>query len=147
MSRYQRWRGGTPEGVTDLYEILVHVRGRVAFPVDDDMTWRPATDAYETEDSFVVQMELAGMDPGAIEVVTDGQVLTIRGVRQDIAPQGKKHYHKMEINVGPFCRRIALPDDVVPGRAIARYQAGFLYVILPRGRRGTGDRRRIDVEP
>ncbi len=132
---------------TDIYEILVttSVRGGGALPLDDDMTWRPATDAYETADAFVVQMELAGMDPRAIEITVEGGALVIRGVRDEVAPPGKKHYHKMEISVGPFRRRIVLPDGVTPEAATARYQDGFLYVIVPRGDRRPPRRRRIEI--
>jgi len=136
------------EDVSDLYEILVttHVHGRASLPVDDDMTWRPATDAYETAEAFVVQMELAGMDPAAIAIVIEDGVLVIRGVRDDIAPSGKKHYYKMEINVGPFCRRITLPEGLSPLSAVARYRSGFLFVTIRKGRRRDPQRRRIEVE-
>ncbi|MBA4377135.1 MAG: hypothetical protein C0395_00455 [Gemmatimonas sp.] len=136
-----------PGPVDDIFEILVttHARGLGRVPLDDDLTWRPATDAYETEDAFVVQMDLAGMDPAAIEVFTDGGSLTVRGTRQDIAPAGKKHYSKMEISVGPFARRIAVPVPVQPETAVARYRNGFLYVTFRKGPAAAGGRRRVDV--
>ena len=135
------------EQVDDIFEILVtSYTGRVrAMAMDDDLNWRPATDAYATEDEFVVQMDMAGMEPSAIEVMTDGQTLTVKGARNDIAPGGKKHYFKMEISVGPFARRMTIPVPVVAESATARYQGGFLYVTFRRGDPGGGDRRRIDV--
>lgn len=137
-----------PGGMEDIFEILVtslsaHGGG---VPLEGDLSWRPATDAYETEQTFVVQMDLAGMSPRDIEVSTDGETLIVRGIRQDIAPPGKKHYSKMEINVGPFERRIAIPVEVDPQSALARYQNGFLYVTLRKGRRRVYQRRRIDVD-
>lgn len=141
-----------PDDVGDLeeiFEILVTSYGTQGrgVPLEGDLCWRPATDAYETEDTFVVQMDLAGMDPTGIEVMTDGDSLTVRGIRQDIAPPGKKHYFKMEINVGPFVRRVNIPVAVDWASATARYRNGFLYVTFQKGRPGRrSDRRQIAVD-
>jgi len=132
----------------DIFEILVttYRGGGKNVPVEDDLNWRPATDVYETGEAFVVQMDLSGMDPSGIEVMTDGEVLVVRGSRSDIAPPGKKHYFTMEISVGPFVRRIPIPVAVRPESAQARYRNGFLFVSLDKGDNGpTGGRRRIDV--
>lgn len=135
------------ERVDDIFEILVTSYSRSTRPllIDEDLTWRPATDAYATECEYVVQVDLAGMDPAGIEVLTDGDTLTLRGTRSDIAPAGKKHYFKMEINVGPFARRMTIPVPVIAESASARYRNGFLYVIFRKGDRQDCDRRRIDV--
>ena len=132
----------------DIFEILVttYRSGGKPVPVEDDLNWRPATDVYETDESFVVQMDLSGMDPSAIEVLTDGETLVVKGSRSDIAPPGKKHYFTMEISVGPFARRIPIPVPVRPESALARYRNGFLFVSLDKGDDGpAGGRRRIDV--
>lgn len=140
-------RGGSA-GSGEIFEILVTSfrKGSRSLPVDDDLTWRPATDVYETDDAFIVQMDLSGMDPGAIEVQSDGEVLVVRGRRGEIAPPGKKHYFTMEISVGPFARRIPIPIPVRPESAEARYRDGFLYVTFAKGEDAPGGgRRRIDV--
>lgn len=141
-------RADTENGATgDIFEILIssHVRGLRPVPLDDDLTWRPATDAYETDEDFIVQMDLAGMEPATIEVSVDAGLLVVGGTRQDIAPAGKKHYFKMEISVGPFARRIRIPMPVLPESAVAVYRAGFLYVTFRKGEpSGTGTRR-VDV--
>jgi len=123
----------------EIFEILVTSfaqRGGMA-PADAELCWRPATDAYETEDSFVVQMDLAGLDPGRIEVLADTRSLLVRGIRSDTSVPGKKHFHEMEISVGPFARRVPLNVAVDPGSARAVYRGGFLYVTF---RKGSGDR-------
>ncbi len=137
-----------PGGMGEIFEILVSslAAGHGGLPLEGDLCWRPATDAYETADTFVVQMDLAGMDPAAIEISTDGEVLVVSGIRQDIAPPGKKHYSKMEISVGPFVRRIEIPVEIDPASAVARYHNGFLFVTLRKGRRRQPARRRIDVQ-
>ncbi len=132
----------------EIFEILVtsYSQKGGTVPTEGDLCWRPATDAYETQDTFVVQMDLAGMDPAGIEVLTDGESLTVRGIRQDISPPGKKHFIKMEISVGPFIRRVSIPIPVDLRSAVARYRNGFLYVTFKKGKRRDTIRRHISVD-
>jgi len=127
----------------EIFEILVtsYAQKGGVIPGESDLSWKPATDAYETEDSFIVQMDLAGMDPSRIEVLADEKTLLVRGIRQDTSGPGKKHFHKMEINVGPFLRRVPLAVDVDPATATARYRSGFLFVTFSKGL-GEGEHHR-----
>ncbi len=132
----------------ELFEILVtsySQRGGVV-PRETEMCWRPPADAYETEDAFIVQIELAGLDPTQIEVLADSDYLVVRGVRQDISPPGKKHFHEMEISVGPFTRRVPLIPGVDSGSAVARYQNGFLYITFTKGSAGKSTPRQISID-
>jgi len=136
------------EDLEEIFEILVtsYSQRKGTIPGDGDLCWRPATDAYETEDTFVVQLDLAGMDPSSIEVMCDDETLTVRGIRKDIAPAGKKHYFKMEISVGPFVRKVPLPVPVDLQSAVAQYRNGFLYVTFDRGTGQEQSRRQIAVD-
>ncbi|HXF95333.1 MAG TPA: Hsp20/alpha crystallin family protein [Gemmatimonadales bacterium] len=91
--------------------------------------WRPRTDLYETDEEIVVHMDIAGMrgEDFRIELV-DG-VLTIGGERVP-RREGKRHYHAMEVQVGPFERRLRLPAPVDPASMRASYEHGFLEVRL-----------------
>lgn len=132
----------------EIFEILVtsySQKGGV-IPGESDMCWRPATDAYETDEEFIVQVELAGMDPAQIEVLADKESLVVRGIRQESSIPGKRHFHKMEIDVGPFVRRLNITVDVDPGSATAKYMNGFLYVTFRKGSGQTGDRRHIAID-
>lgn len=142
-----------PGDLEEIFEILVtaYSQREDAVPGETDLCWRPAADAYETEDAFIVQIELAGLDPAQIEVLADRKSLLVRGIRQDISGPGKKHFHEMEISVGPFARRVALTVPVDPASALARYRNGFLYVTFRKGPqdKGTGkdkDRRQIVID-
>ena len=132
----------------EIFEILVtsySQKGGV-IPGESDMCWRPATDAYETDEEFIVQVELAGMDPAQIEVLADKKSLVVRGIRQESSIPGKRHFHKMEIDVGPFVRRLIITVDVDPGSATAKFMNGFLYVTFRKGFGQKGDRRHIAID-
>jgi HSP20 family molecular chaperone IbpA len=131
----------------EIFEILVtsYAQKGGVIPGESDLSWKPATDAYETDDSFIVQMDLAGMDPAQIEVLADEKMLLVRGIRRDTSGPGKKHFHKMEINVGPFARRVPIAVAVDPTSATARYRSGFLFVTFRKGRAGDGVRQQITI--
>jgi len=108
-----------------------------------NLGWTPPTDVYETETEFIVTMDIAGMDPNDISVFTDGHVLTIRGVRNEVAPQCKKQFHKMEIQVGPFQRLIQLPIPVDGSNTFTNYANGLLEIRL---KKKFDDRKKRTIE-
>ncbi len=91
--------------------------------------WRPATDLYETDDGFVVVMDIAGVEPGEFSVSLDAGMLTVSGERKERA-SGRREYHAMEIKVGPFERTFRLPKPVDPASLKATYDLGFLEIRL-----------------
>lgn len=97
-----------------------------------ELCWKPPTDVYETESDFVVILELAQMKAEEVSITYQEGVLYIRGVRKAEPPTERRRYHKMEINYGPFERRIAVPGDVDIENLSAHYKAGFLEVCLPK---------------
>ncbi len=91
--------------------------------------WKPPTDVYETTDALVVHMDIAGMRSEDFTVEFSDGVLTITGERKP-RREGKPHYHAMEVQVGPFERRLRLPVRVDPASIRASYEHGFLEVRL-----------------
>lgn len=139
-----------PDKMGDLeaiFEILVtsYAHRDGALPAEGNLCWRPATDAYETDELFVVQMDLAGLLPSQLEVLADADNLLVRGIREEAANEGKKHFHKMEIRVGPFARRVPLTLEIDPSSAEARYRNGFLYVTFKKGAGKGRNRNQIDI--
>jgi len=93
--------------------------------------WKPRADVYETETEIVVHMDIAGMRSEDIQVQYADEMLTIAGERVP-RREGKRHYHLMEVQVGPFERRFRLPAPVDSASIRARYEHGFLEVRLPK---------------
>ena len=94
--------------------------------------WHPATDVCETDDAIVVRVEVAGVRPEDIEVVLeDEQLLTVRGMRRDSMADKRRGYHQMEIHYGMFQRHVYIPKAVNAEGARARYEQGFLEIMLP----------------
>lgn len=94
--------------------------------------WQPATNLYETEDRYVVCMDLAGVNRPEICVEVRQDVLAISGRRESPRPKSRSKVHLMEIDHGNFCRTIAIPSSVRVEKIEARYTDGYLWVELPK---------------
>ncbi len=94
--------------------------------------FRPAVDCFFTEDppQLVVVVEIAGVDPGAIELSVEQRALTISGTRGRPRVPGQI-YQQAEIEYGRFERRIPLDQDIDAKAASAHYEAGMLRITLP----------------
>lgn len=97
-------------------------------------TWRPSVEVYETEDTLQVVAEIAGMQGDDIDIVLEGDVLTIQGTRLDPAPCDHRTYHIAHIEYGAFATELRIPFAVDTDSATASYENGFLRITLPRMR-------------
>jgi HSP20 family protein len=106
-----------------MAELLRGGRGQTQF--------RPAADVYVSGEPPVINIELdaAGIDPEAVRVTLDGDVLTIEGERR--RPVERRAYQHAEIDWGRFERGVRLPAMVDIEQARADYEAGLLTISLP----------------
>lgn len=92
--------------------------------------WEPPSDLFETESSYIVRVEIAGMNDREISVTLDGDLLLISGTRGDTP--ARRAFHQMEIRFGDFTVAARLPGPVNEQAIVATYDDGFLLVTLPR---------------
>jgi HSP20 family protein len=104
----------------------------VRWGLSSEAIWRPPTDVYETDDSAVVTVEIAGLREGDYEVTLVGRMLVISGERHD--PAEKLAYQQMEIRYGKFRTQVHLPWALDPDGQSASYESGFLRVALRKAR-------------
>ena len=94
--------------------------------------WRPPTDVLETDEAYVVIVEVAGMRGAEFSVTYNQQVLSIQGTRSDTSV--RKAYHQMEIAHGEFETEVRIPDPIDASNIEATYSDGFLRVVLSKTR-------------
>ena len=92
--------------------------------------WHPPTDVYETDHHVVVKVEVAGMSEDDFQISFADRRLVIAGQRKD--PVGKIIYQNMEINYGDFRSEILINGPLEQSPIEATYEAGFLFVKLPK---------------
>lgn len=101
-------------------------------------TWTPAVNLYENKTTYLVCVDLSGVDKTKIHLEVVDHRLTIRGTREvpnhpDRAEAaGKVRVHLMEIDHGGFNREVELPIDVAHETISATYRDGLLWIELPK---------------
>jgi HSP20 family protein len=108
----------------DLWQVFPFSRGA-------RRGYRPQVDILLGDDpeELTVLVELPGVDPDTVKLVAAPRALVIAGERR--RPTNCGHYEQLEIEYGPFQRKVALSQDVDPERATATYERGILRVVLP----------------
>ena len=108
--------------------------------------FQPAADAFFEEDTreIVVRFELPGMALDEIELLVDRHELVVRGERSFPTREGRV-YQQVEMDYGPFERRVRLMVDVDPEVTTATYEAGILEVRLTLTEQERGARK-IDIQ-
>ncbi len=94
-------------------------------------SWRPPTDIYETEDQYIILVEVAGMSEDDFAVSIEGNILSINGVRNTPIDE-RRAFHQMEIPFGDFITQIELPAAIEVEKTEATYDNGFLKIYLPK---------------
>jgi HSP20 family protein len=100
--------------------------------------WSPALDFSETKDSFVMKMEVPGIDPKDIKVSLQDHVLTITGERKREEEEKDERFYRMERSYGTFTRSIRLPMAVDEKKVNAVFKDGVLVVSVPKAEAGKG---------
>lgn len=79
-------------------------------------SWEPPVDVFETDRELWILVALPGVDPAKLEVTIENGILVVAGERVLPAAARAGTIHRLEIPLGRFARRIALPAG--------RYQVG-----------------------
>lgn len=107
-------------------------------------SWKPSVDIIETSDCIIVIVDIAGMDSKDIDVLTDGRILKIRGIRKGIFHPGEKKFHMLEIQVGSFSRELKLPARVESENRSATYENGLLKIKFRK--KSSEEVKKIEIE-
>ena len=122
-------------------------------------TWsRPTAmpmDAYRAGDQFVVAFDLPGVDPDAIELDVERNVLTVKAERRPVVTGEHVEMQVAERPLGVFSRQLFLGDTLDTDHIDAGYDAGVLTLRIPIAERakprkitidgGNADRKEINA--
>jgi HSP20 family protein len=93
----------------------------------------PATNVFETAESFVVKADVPGVGEGDVTVAVEDDALVVRGERKADAPGGYK-VHLRERAPVAFTRKLPLPARVDAEHVTATLTHGVLTVTLPKAK-------------
>ena len=99
---------------------------------DQIALWRPLTDAYETPEAYVVQIELPGLEREQIRLEVKDRELWVYGERRMLKEVSGATYQILERSYGPFARKFLLPPRVNTDKISASTQDGLLTITVPK---------------
>ena len=101
----------------------------------------PLADVEETDEAYLVEIELPGVKREDVDIEVAGQLLTVRGDRKEKERVGI--LRRRERTVGHFSYEVTLPSGIDEDAVEAHLDEGVLHVRLPKPER---DRpRRIEI--
>jgi HSP20 family protein len=92
----------------------------------------PAADVYETENEFVVELELAGYSEKELALALTDHSLTVKGSREQTKDEKEKTFRMHERLEREFVRTFALPPDVDTEHVTAKFEKGVLEIHAPK---------------
>ena len=96
------------------------------------VTWSPAFRLVENGDRYVLTVQLAGIDPDAIDIQATQENIVITGERlQAEVPEGDRLLYD-NVNYGAFRRVVNLPEAIQNDAVEANFEHGFLTLTLPK---------------
>lgn len=140
-----RNRSSTPVGVRSriLPEVDDLIAGFFRSPSGEWEGWNPMADLTETEDAFVLEMELPGFSRSDVDITVEDGILTASGERS-VGDAEDVNYHLRERGSRRFRRSFMLPGSVNQDEVTATLRSGILTVQLPKAPEARP--RRIEVE-
>jgi len=109
-------------------------------------TVRPAIESYVEEGNFVVRADLPGIDPKDVDIKVIGDMLTIKGSREEKRETRKHDFVRREIRYGAFERAVALPEGIKAADLKATYRDGVLELTAPLPHEAAPKEVKIQIE-
>jgi HSP20 family protein len=103
----------------------------------------PPLDVRETDDAYIIEVELPGVDAQETEVTIEGRTVTIRGQFAEEEEREEGNFLLRERRRGQFMRAVALPGMVDVDNATSRYENGELTITLPKATQNRA--RRVEI--
>jgi HSP20 family protein len=114
--------------VDRLFDELIHRRWGVQLETQE---W-PQLDLSETQEAFLLEADLPGVNEKDVSVTIEGQDLVLRGQRVIEQTTTRANFFRHERRTGQFVRRLPLPVSVDQDQIRAEFRDGVLSVTLPK---------------
>ena len=111
---------------------------------DFGRTFTPAIDMTDTDEAFVMEAEIPGIDPKDLDISLTGDVLTIKGEKKEEKEDKKKGVHRVERTFGNFSRSFQLPCEVQEDKIEAKFENGVVKLTLPKAE--AAKKKSINIE-
>jgi len=126
----------------DIHRVVNDVLG--SEPEGEGKYWQPPIDVVETDDAFMVAVELPGMNKEDIKINIHENTLYLNGEKKAVTEDSQRL--RSEFWYGPFRRTINLPGEINREKIMARYENGILQVTLAKIEKSGAKEIKIEVK-
>ena len=105
--------------------------------------WAPRADLMETDDAYIVSIDVPGVDPETIDVTFEDGTLKISGERETTREDEKGQFHRIERSYGRFFRSFRFGNVADADQIDASSDGGVLTIRL--AKREASKPRKIEI--
>lgn len=106
----------------------------------------PAVDVSEDDKAFKITAELPGMSEKNVDVTVTGDLVVLKGEKQQEREEKGKNRYLSERSYGSFQRSFYLPEGVARDKVTAEFKDGVLTVTLPKTVEAQAQQKKIEVK-
>ena len=119
------------------------------WPVPEAATaaWLPLVDIFEEPDVIRLVAEVPGVKPEDVKISVEGNLLTIRGTKEQAAEEKAEKVHRYERTYGAFERTFRLSASIDPNKIKATYNLGVLTITVPKAETAKARLIKVEVTP
>jgi HSP20 family protein len=122
--------------VDELYKQMNHLL-ETGVTTDGATRWVPLADIEETDDAYIVEMELPGVKQDDVDIEVNGRELTVSGEVKEKERAGI--LRRRTRKVGEFSYTVSLPMEIDADSVSADLDSGVLTIRVPKSQ-GTKSR-------
>lgn len=135
------------------YNLFAHRGAGEGHALDDwlaaerEVCW-PAAELAERDDEFVLDVALAGFEPGEITVSASPREILVKAAHKHerkSAGEGEPKVRWTEFRSDDVLRRVELPSPADVDRISANFQNGLLKIVAPKAKRAAETAKKIEV--
>ena len=98
----------------------------------EQAVWTPRVDLAESENAYLVHLDVPGMKKEDLEVNFQDGSVTVSGTRNEQAIGEDANFVRVERRFGRFYRSFDLPKTVDSSKIEAKYEDGVLSIRIPK---------------
>lgn len=134
MRFLRRKRGDRDQDAKDLLSLAEQVMDEPFWkrPTGGSEFQAPPLDLSESNDDYLIELEVPGLDPDQLNITVSDRTLTIKGEKERITDQNSRDYHRVERRFGTFTRQVHLPEMAREDNVEAEYERGVLRISIPK---------------
>jgi len=106
--------------------------------------WTPRADMVETDNEYLIHVDLPGMSKKDIKINYHDNVLTIEGERKEEQKEKHEGYMRNERYYGSFERSFMMPATITVDKIKATFKDGVLKVTIPKAEKSK--RKSVTIE-